>query len=851
MLEKIKKYIDQYWLLFIVVTQPILDIIAFFTFNEKITIISFLIRSIYLIFIVGYSFYKTSNKKKYILCLLPIAIFSIFHLLNSYRTSGFNLFDDLRYLILVMQMPIITISLCFYVKENEWQIKKIGHAFAIAITIIATSVLLSVITGTGKTTYTTYGLNGWFTSPNTQSMILSVLCPFCLYYFSKQNDIKYLIASLAIFILLFNNGTRACYYSLVALLAVNLFNYIVSKNKKNIYKISITTCFLLLSLFLYHMSFASLRQTDITINNNGYKEEKIDYSNEVNKNKAIDFMRQSYLFDELINNFGEDRVYYEMKDKINAYNISDNRLVKRIYGKFIFEDSDFLTKIVGFNHYEIKQYSMDLENDLTALFYYYGYLGFALYIIFILYFMYLGIRQLIIKPSMIFDSKFVILGFTIVLALYGSEYSGALLRKPNANIYLSLILVMFYVYTYSQLNNKEVKKNKLSFLMLHIGYGGIETAIVNTANSLCDKYTIELISFYKLKKNQVSNLDKRVTVKYLYNGEPNRDIFKSYLKKINIPLIFKEGMKAISILVKKRYLIIRAIIDNDASFIISTRYEFSIPLSKYGSNRCIKIAEEHCYHNNNRKYINIIKKKYNNIDYLFALTKTLEEDYRKFLKNNSHTKIVLMPNMLYIMPDKKSDLNKNNIITLSRLDVKKKNDDIIRAFSKIKEKDWHLYILGDGNEFDNLNQLIKDLQLSDRVFLTGYKTKEEIPNYMLNASIFLMASLTEGLPMVLLEAMSYGIPCIAYNIPSGVNDIIDSNKNGYVVNNRNEEEYVKCIEKLINNKELRKNFSTNAINKAKEFSKEEITKKWDSVLSEGSICLELESKKRKEILSDI
>mgnify|MGYP003426500017 FL=1 len=65
--------------------------------------------------------------------------------------------------------------------------------------------------------------------------------------------------------------------------------------------------------------------------------------------------------------------------------------------------------------------------------------------------------------------------------------------------------------------------------------------------------------------------------------------------------------------------------------------------------------------------------------------------------------------------------------------------------------------------------------------------------------------------MVLLEAMSYGIPCIAYELPSGISDIIENNKNGYIINNRNETEYLKKCKKLLNDFNLRKKMSENAI----------------------------------------
>ena len=371
---------------------------------------------------------------------------------------------------------------------------------------------------------------------------------------------------------------------------------------------------------------------------------------------------------------------------------------------------------------------------------------------------------------------------------------------------------------------------KITFLVLHLGYGGIETATINTANSLCDKYDIEIMSFYNLDNNQANKLNSKIRVKYLYNGNPNKEEFLKSLHNHKIFNTLKEGIKAGQILLKKRIKVIKYIKNCKSDYIVSTRCEFSTLLSKYGNNNTVKIAQEHRYHNNDKKYINTIKNKYNNIDYLFALTKCLYNDYKEFLKNNKHTKVELVPNMLYEIPKCNSKLDKKNIITISRLDYGKKNDDIIKSFSKIKESNWKLYIIGDGKEFNNLKKLIDDSNLNNKVILTGYKNKEEINKYMLDSSLFLMASITEGLPMVLLEAMSYGIPCIAYEVPSGVNDIIEDGRNGYIIKNRNELEYIKRIEEVINDSKLRNKLGTNAKEKAKEFSKEKIVNIWKNIL---------------------
>lgn len=832
-----KEYIKKYWLFFIIITQPVLDIIAYFTFNEKITIISFAVRSFYLLFIIIYTFLKSKDRKKYILYMLPFVIFSMLHVLNSYRLNGLEIFDDIRYLISVMQFPIITICLIDYLKDNTNQIKNVEKGIIVSYTIIFVSVILSIITGTYNNTYTTYGITGWFSSANTQSMILTVISPLFIYFCSKKESYKYFIAMAMFFILLYFNGTKACYYTLIFSLIVMLYVLIFKKENKPT-KVIITLAFLVGCLCIYNVSFTSDRnqEVDNTIKSNDEAIIKLLEKGNLSKQETINILRTSYLFEEAMDDLGEDAVYNEMKDKVTLYNLVDNRLIKRIYGKVVFKNSDTLTKLVGINHKVISDYGRDLENDITAIFYYYGYIGFALYIIFILSFAILGIKVLIKKPIKLFSPRFIVLTFTILLSLFGGEYSGALLRKTNANIYLSIVFALYYVYLIYSDNNDNFKininNNKMSFLLLHLGYGGIESSTINTANSLCDKYDIEIMSFYKLDKNQANKLNDKIKIKYLYDGGPNKEEFLNAMHKHKFIKALKEGIKASDILIKKKIKVIKYIINCDAKYVISTRWEFSILLSRYGNNYSVKIAQEHHYHNNNNKYINVLKYKYNNIDYLFALTKTLEKDYKDFLKgNNDHTKVVLMPNMLYEIPNKESKLKDRNIITVSRLDEGKKIDDIIRAFSKLKEKDWKLYVIGDGKEYNNLNSLIDELELKDRVILTGYKNKEEIEKYMLESSLFLMASVSEGLPMVLLEAMSYGIPCIAYHTDSGTDDIIKDNKNGYIINNRNEKEYINKIEKVIKDDKLRIKLGKEAKSTAYDFSKEKITEKWLKILN--------------------
>lgn len=829
--NKLKQILNKYWLFFIIATQPLLDIIAYFSFNEKVTLVSFIIRSIYLVFIVMYTFLKIKDKKKMLLLLLPIFIFSMLHILNTYRLFGLQIFDDVRYLILVMQLPIITICLSKYLKEYPEYLESINNGFLTSLTIIFISVVISVVTNSGNLTYSTYGLTGWFTSANTQSMILSVISPYCLYLFYKKSNTAYLIGILMIFALLFFNGTKACYYSLIISFFTVFYIILISKKGiKNLFKLFITIIVFVFSIILYRYSTAAIRATDVSNNNKKNLELFESLPENPTDEDYIALLREFYQFRDIMDSFGDERVYNAVKDEISLNTLSDIRFIKRLYGKFIFEDSDLITKFVGFNHAEISKHESDLENDITAIYYYYGYIGISLYIFFLAYFVYIGIKALIKNPANIVNGRFIILSCTIALSVFGSELSGALLRKSNANIYFAIILSIYYLFVSSSIDEKPKKSNKLTFLLLHLGYGGIETATINTANALSDKYEIEIISFYNLKQNQANKLNKNITIKYLCRYEPNREKIYYLLKHHKYLSLIKEGFIAAKILVQKKFFIIDEIVNSDSKFIVSTRYDFSKLLSKYGNKDSIKIAQEHHYHNNDKKYINILKNKYNNIDYLFALTKGLQADYKKFLVKNNHTKVVLVPNMILEKDKESSRLDTKNLITVSRLDKKKRIDEIINIFSKISDTKSKLFIIGDGAELANLKSQTKSLNLENRIIFTGYKDKNDIKNYLLNSSIFLMASETEGLPMVLLEAMSLGVPCIAYETASGTADIISNEKNGFIIYNRDQEEYINKVEYLLSNKKIRNRMGVKAKETAKMFSKENICKIWYKIL---------------------
>lgn len=711
-----------------------------------------------------------------------------------------------------------------------------------------------------------YTSRGLFYSTNQVSAILGGLLFVSSFYTLYKDKVSYylsyFIKILAAIMLSTKTAFFAIILSIAAIYVYSLIRYIVNKEKTLTKKSFIFLIYLAIIMFIFSYSpikykldgyVDNLKNDDINqfIDNSVSKSCLNDRAIELEKEYNISLQTlmkknkiESYEKDYLIEYMNDCPKKFEIPESyIKFYPIRENfdfwfntvkepvseltnyrKFKEKIYMNYIEKHNDKKDRWLGIGYSSEFPY---LEVDFVGQNIWFGYIGTILFLlpyVFILLYSLLIILLNIRRKLTIFGTSLALTAsFMTLISLFAGHVFGIIL--PSTVLALSLAGL------YDEIKNGKTSNNKISFLLLHLGYGGIESSTINTANSLCDKYDIEIMSFYKLDKNQASKLNDKVKIKYLYDGAPNKEEFTNAIHKRKFIKTLKEGIKASDILIKKKIKVIKYIINCDAKYIISTRWEFSVLLSRYGNNYSVKIAQEHHYHNNNNKYINVIKHKYNNIDYLFALTKTLEKDYKDFLKgNNDHTKVILMPNMLYEIPNKESKLKDKNIITVSRLDEGKRNDDIIKAFSKLKENDWKLYIIGDGKEYNNLNKLIEESKLEDRVILTGYKNKEEIEKYMLESSLFLMASISEGLPMVLLEAMSYGVPCIAYHTDSGTDDIIKNNKNGYIINNRNEKEYINKIEQVIKDEKLRTKLGKEAKNTAYEFSKEKITEKWLKIL---------------------
>jgi glycosyltransferase involved in cell wall biosynthesis len=153
--------------------------------------------------------------------------------------------------------------------------------------------------------------------------------------------------------------------------------------------------------------------------------------------------------------------------------------------------------------------------------------------------------------------------------------------------------------------------------------------------------------------------------------------------------------------------------------------------------------------------------------------------------------------------------SKKVIGTIARLDPIKNHQMMFRAFQQVVKhySDIVLILVGDGEERQNLEELVDDLGIRDHVIFTGYISQPQ--HYLDCMDIFLLSSFSEGTSMTLLEAMSLSKPCVVTNA-GGNPEIIKHMVNGLVTENDNQKEFAKGILKLISEGETYSHMQTNA-----------------------------------------
>lgn len=214
-------------------------------------------------------------------------------------------------------------------------------------------------------------------------------------------------------------------------------------------------------------------------------------------------------------------------------------------------------------------------------------------------------------------------------------------------------------------------------------------------------------------------------------------------------------------------------------------------------------------------------------DELVLLT---QHDYELLHRNvRARTSVISNASSFDVLPYTELQNKQKIVLAVGRLTRQKAFDRLIRIWASLKNTDgWILRIVGDGEEHTKLQNLITTFELTGRVQLIPATETISVEYY--NASILAMTSRYEGLPLVLIEAKSYGLPAIAFDCKTGPREIIHNNVDGILVPNDDETEFAMQLTMLMQDGNLRSRMQLAALASSNDYTIAHISQKWQELI---------------------
>ncbi|MDB2456462.1 glycosyltransferase [Flavobacteriaceae bacterium] len=351
---------------------------------------------------------------------------------------------------------------------------------------------------------------------------------------------------------------------------------------------------------------------------------------------------------------------------------------------------------------------------------------------------------------------------------------------------------------------------KVAFIIYSLEMGGAERVVTELANK------------FSKKKSEIFII-------LISQKEPYFDL-NSNIKVIYLPVLIDTSSILIKIknTIKRLYFLRKVILENDITNIISftTKINIYSLIVSFLTPTKIIISERTDPLAHKLDSISTVIRKflYRFADKVVIQNKVQHAFYSKYVNSK---KLLIIPNPVKKILNKIHFTEEVNIISVGRLVKSKNHIELIQCF-KDAEINCKLIIIGDGDQKETIVDFLKKNGLQNKVELIG--SQKDVYKHLNPNWIFASTSLYEGFPNALIEAMNAGLNCIHYDCPSGINEIIEDDVNGYLIPLNSKEIFTQKLKEVYQNSEKRIVISNNAKIRAKDYDAEKISKKWEQIL---------------------
>jgi len=328
--------------------------------------------------------------------------------------------------------------------------------------------------------------------------------------------------------------------------------------------------------------------------------------------------------------------------------------------------------------------------------------------------------------------------------------------------------------------------------------GGATIKMVQLLNGL-DKCNFEIVYLY-IKKNCELNLDKNIKIIKI---DATRTLFSFFKIKKILSIYSKKRFN------KKIYISNQNYSNILTSFLLKDFHEFKSILIE--RNHLDELNYYESFKDFCKKIIikKLMKLNYKNATIIIGNTKKLSKDLSNFIDSKvktiyspTNSKEVMKLSKSYVPTNIKKDKSRIRLLSVSRFTKRKDLITLLKAFFIISSKfsTIDLILIGYGPELNNINNFIKENNLSKRVFVLPPK-KNPFP-YFLISDLYVMPSLYEGCPNSIIEAILLNLPVISSDCNTGPSEILLNGKGGFIFKKKDASSLANKIKLFMKNKEV-------------------------------------------------
>ncbi len=226
-----------------------------------------------------------------------------------------------------------------------------------------------------------------------------------------------------------------------------------------------------------------------------------------------------------------------------------------------------------------------------------------------------------------------------------------------------------------------------------------------------------------------------------------------------------------------------------------------------------------------------VRRRYRELDAIAVLSADDERDYGALVAG-ARTRVVRLPNAVPELGGGIAALDAPVIVAAGRLVAQKGFDLLIDAFAPVatRHPDWQVRIYGGGQDKAKLERQISARGLGEQVRLMG--STRELGAALAQGSLFVLSSRWEGFGLVIVEAMSRGLPVVSFDCPRGPSDIITHERDGVLVPEQDTAALGAAIERLIEDPAARQAMGAAALERSRDYDADAIAARWAALLDE-------------------